>query len=263
VLVQFIAYVPTNSGLQFVCKEGLKRLEESGLEIASRLEIRGEDIPNAIAESRDNPTKIVGITGEDLMMSHALGAAFQNWYLLERLNLSWSGSYEKSIYGLPTLYVIGRNGSRPSDCKKEKGIVTTLPESWDIPNMDGKIVAVPARYRNLIEGIFREVFNLGTYKKGPKEIKYLDRSVDRTMAGDKSLDYAVDIVVTGRRCEELGLGLYGALFRSDGVIIGNNAAKQFWKPKERDLTFDLWSLWFNTGRTPIQARARDYYGGIH
>lgn len=121
--------------------------------------------------------------------------------------------------------------------------------------LKGRRVIIPSRYKNLLK----------QYIPAQAEILTNGRSVDVKFAEDGSIDYAIDIVVEGRKCKQLGIGIIAPVFRSDGVLIGNIEASKLFN--DADVSFPsldpCFFLWLNTGRTPRQKRARDYYGSIH
>lgn len=72
-LVVFIVYVPTNSGLQFIREEELKKLVKSGIENIVLMEDRGEKIPELIDALAEEPNAVIGINGSDLVADYNFG----------------------------------------------------------------------------------------------------------------------------------------------------------------------------------------------
>jgi len=125
------------------------------------------------------------------------------------LNLSWLGSYADSIFGLPTLCVLGKGGMGFEEFKKAYGNSLTRKTT---PNFQQKRVVIPGRYERLIRSLVQQ-----------DDVEYisLEGKVDVTAATDSSIDYAIDIVLSGKTCIREGLGIFATLFKSDGVLVYN------------------------------------------
>ncbi|MBI4145955.1 hypothetical protein HY489_01310 [Candidatus Woesearchaeota archaeon] len=194
----FIVYAPSNKGLQFVREQGLEQVMR---EFASRLEsARGEDIAAAVSGSC---CPAIGITGEDLFEEFRSkgGSSVE---IISRLNLAWKGPYANSVFGLPALCVLG------TSCRKSRWY--TKGTEGNLPVLDRRTVAIPNKYEAFIKRRF-----IGQNV----EWIVLEGQVEVTCARDPSIDYAIDIVLSGRTCERENIGIIAKLFESDGVIVAN------------------------------------------
>lgn len=165
---------------------------------------RGENIPDLVSRA-ERPC--IGITGEDLLEESGADVA-----IIRRLNLAYQGPYKETIFGLPALCVLGKDGVRPQDFS-----------GGAEPNLCGKTVAIPDKYERTLK------------KRFPDENirwKVLSGQVDVTCARDPSVDYAIDIVLSGRTCERENLGIIAYLGDSDGVIIANQTFLRAYKQEE-------------------------------
>lgn len=216
-MIVFIVYAPTNSGLSYVRTKGFRfiRSRYSEKEIDIR-DVRGESIPQLLDKAKEAEFAF-GIVGEDLLWNYRRGIRGSEPLVLDSLALAYTGSYASSVFGLPALCFIGKDGM-PIDEARIAAKAQSIPVS--IPPLQGKRVAIPARYSGLIQT-----------RIDPAGIEWiaLDRKVDVTAAADKSIDYAVDIVLTGKTCQEAGLGIYAVLCKSDGVILGSENVQALWR----------------------------------
>lgn len=234
-------YAPTNRGLRFVREEGLVSLQVryplASLDIQ---EVRGEEIPDLVLR-RQNPSEpIFGITGQDLLEdtdcreSFGISERDDGNVGINELNLARKGPYKGTLFGLPTLCLLSRNGKTPEEYllqtwgdEARRGGNARYPANVRYPidiglelSLKGKRVVIPQRYKNLIDQripLFLE------YPREKPSIDWvmLDGQVDVTLAMDSSLDYAIDIVLTGKTLREKGLGIERTLFFSDGVLLQN------------------------------------------
>lgn len=239
VLIAFTVYVPTNSGLQFVREEGLKELARRGRQLDIR-ECRGENIPYEVATTEG---RVAGITGEDLLANFRRSEEYEQLYIArgrnspiseQQLGLNRRGPYEESVFGLPALCVLGKGGMSfdaftkayplEYDTSGDMTFKCLAPTGggcdgalWEqaterIPDLSGKRVAIPKMYENIIRYLVRK-------KAEGTEFLTLDGKVDVTTATDNSIDYAIDIVLTGKTCKDSGLGIFERLYLSDGIIL--------------------------------------------
>ena len=122
-LIVFTVFAPSNRGLRYVREQGLFFLSKnfSGLELKIE-EHKGEDIPGLVKDLYyDNKSKVAGLTGEDLLVSYIAGTignnifgdGWENSLVLKYLCLRGKGPYEKAVFGLPSLCILGRNGIDP------------------------------------------------------------------------------------------------------------------------------------------------------
>lgn len=216
-LVQFIVYAPTNSGLQFVREQGIKNLLESGIENIVLMEERGEKIPEIIDASADVASAVIGIDGADLVADFNFGAdGTSRCCYLTKLDLDFRGAYVDSVFGLPTLSLLGRNGMSLEKMREEFRRNPDKNYADAVKVLKGRRVIVPLRYINLLK----------QYIPNEAEILTNGRSVDIEFAKNASIDYAIDIVVKGKKCEEYGIDIIAPIFRSDGLLIGNQAGQR-------------------------------------
>lgn len=165
---------------------------------------RGENIPSLVSQASK---PCIGITGEDLLEESDADVA-----ILRKLNLAYQGPYEETIFGLPALCVLGKEGVRPREFS-----------GGSAPNLCGKTVAIPDKYKRTLK------------KRFPDDNirwKTLSGQVDVTCARDPSVDYAIDIVLSGRTCERENLGIIAYLGESDGVIIANQTFLRAYRQEE-------------------------------
>jgi len=216
-VIAFIVYAPTNSGLSYVRAKGLRfiqsRYSERELDVR---EVRGESIPQLLNEAKETEFAF-GIVGEDLLWNYRRSICGSDPLVIDSLNLAYTESYASSVFGLPTLCLIGKEGMSIDDARavaKERYVPTIMPQ------LQGKRIAIPARYSRLIQTCISQA-----------DIEWvkLDRKVDVTAATDQSIDYAVDIVLTGKTCKEASLGIYAVLCKSDGVILGSENVQALWR----------------------------------
>jgi len=235
-------YAPTNRGLQFAREEGLVLLQGryplASLDIQ---EVRGEEIPDLVLR-RQNPSEpVFGITGQDLLEDADCKESFGVGWRMEdgdagigELNLARKGPYKNTLFGLPTLCLLSRTGKTPEeyllqtwgDETRREGNArypanVRYPTDMDLAlSLKGKRVVIPLRYRNLIDQRI-PLFLEYPGEKPSIDWVMLDGQVDVTLAMDSSLDYAIDIVLTGKTLREKGLGIERTLFFSDGVLLRN------------------------------------------
>lgn len=220
------------------------------------MEDRGEKIPELIGALAEEPNAAIGINGSDLVADYNFGTnGNSRCCYLSNLHLEFKGPYAASIFGLPTLSLLGRDGTTPEKMREEFRKNPNKSYNDALSILKGCRVLIPSRYKNLLK----------QYIPAQTEILTNGRSVDVKFAQDGSIDYAIDIVVEGRKCKQLGIGIIAPVFRSDGVLIGNIEALKLFE--SGSVGYSFWNLsfflWLNTGRTPRQDTARDYYGGIH
>ncbi len=210
------------------------------------LEERGENIPKLIESNYNSQNNLIGITGEDLLDNYLfeelrvknMRNTVKKNILVKYLNLKKQGSYENSVFGLPALCILGKEGislERVMDaypevrkCEIEFLRKTELQE----PNFKGKIIAMPKRYEKLIKSRVR---------LDGAEILLLEGKVDVAAArGDA--DYAIDIVLTGKTCKEENLGFFPPiLYLSDGIVIGNKKLKSIYSKSQSSTYLDALS----------------------
>jgi len=142
--------------------------------------------------------------------------------VVRTLGLGNKGPYGNSIFGLPSLAILGKGGISIDN------YVAAFPQE-KVPYGEGlnfsskqmlcfykKKVVIPKMYELLI----RSKVNLGE-----AEVLALDGQVDVTAAKGFA-DYAIDIIDTGFTVRKEGLGIFPPLlYQSDGVILGNIKAK--------------------------------------
>ncbi len=239
-------YVPQNSGLQFVAEQGKAWLSDPK-NVGSftdptfgfaEVAIRGEAVPEVIRELEESEKPVFGITGEDLLATNynpsylrtmfvaTRDSAWRSEPLVQRLELTNKGPYQGSVFGLPALCLLGPDGLTPQQFNlffKRGGRYDQRTNTGVIPDLYGKMIMIPTRYTRLIQA------KLDPARE--KEIQWIhrERSVEVTAAADASIDFAVDIVLSGRTLVEktnANYGIYAVLFASDGVVIGNQAARR-------------------------------------
>lgn len=223
----FTVYVPTNRGLQYVRAEGIKFLQKKFPQAALQMcNARGENIPEIVAIKSCDINPVFGITGGDLLQEYYVRTKpdkaeerIKTDLIITTLGLEGKGSYQNTVFGLPALCILGKGGM-DLDCL----VSVYFPEFmfFGKPNFQGKKVAIPKRYEQLIN------FEVDLSKA---DVLALDGKVDVTAAKGIA-DYAIDIVLTGTTCKEQGLGIFQPpLFFSDGVVLGNYAARRMMAPK--------------------------------
>ena len=256
-LVVFIVYAPTNSGLKFIREEGLKKLAGLGIDNFLLVEERGEKIPERINSLAEEPEAVIGIDGADLFADFNFSTnGNSKLCYLNNLKLKFKGPYANSIFGLPTLTILGRDGKSPEEMAAEFKKNPSKNYYECLNALKGKKVIIPARYKHLLRKYIPE----------ETEISTNDRSVDVKFSEDRSLDYAIDIVLRGDKCKALHIGVLAPIFESDGVLTANETGQNLYLNKKvASLGFASYNdfiVWFNTGR-----EQRQYYGecyhGIH
>ncbi|MBI4451691.1 hypothetical protein HY642_06980 [Candidatus Woesearchaeota archaeon] len=190
-------------------KVGLNKiLRTTGLRL-NCVEARGEAIPELVASCSG---ACVGVTGDDLYQEYLAGGGTPLGFAL--MNLSRKGKYQKALFGLPALCILGRNGATPEVLRRfplSKTEVNTQCKAY-LSGFRGGRVIYPTRYESLIKKRIA--------KTGVRWIP-CERKADVTAATDASIDYAVDIVLSGKTCSEAGLGIEAVLYLSDGVMLAN------------------------------------------
>ncbi len=274
-MVAFTVYAPTNRGLQFVRERGLEFVRtmfderiKQGLELNLQ-DQRGEDIPRLVDATFEDEEGVIGITGQDLLDNYvcrqeSVPDSYANkdtqdrrrsQLLVSKLGLKNKGAYEGTLFGLPTLCILGYGGIPPIYFMQAYPKVRDLDlcelrgTELQEPNFSGKTIAIPARYEALIRSRVR---------LDGATLLPLDGKVDVTAARGEA-DYAVDIVLSGKTAREEGLGFFPPLlYQSDGVVIGNKKATE--KPC---VVFELseFERWLTTGHTSDQFGIRGGYGG--
>jgi len=112
-------YAPKNAGLKLTREKGLELLGA-----LNYVEERGEDIPRKVIDSIE---PAVGITGLDLLTNELLVRENEPNFGITYLDLAYQGSYEKSIFGLPTLCLIQRGDFIESNQRiNQVGFLDTL-----------------------------------------------------------------------------------------------------------------------------------------
>ena len=224
-LIVFTVYAPTNSGLQFVREQGLSmvRRQFPGAEL-DIIEERGEAIPGIMTEYRWSDERVICITGSDLYAESEYGRGHvpQMQGKGGLLELQGKGPYADAIFGLPALCLLGEKGISPSDYSifNPTRIRPALRRMYDLKKpgemtqLEGKTVMIPKRYASLIKAWSRIARD-----EGQPEWVELDGQVEVTAAKDKSVDYAIDIVVTGKTLAETGMGVCDVIYLSDGMLL--------------------------------------------
>jgi len=242
-------YVPQNRGLQYVREQGLRRLQERYTQRTVEIqEARGEDIPLIVQRRYNNDEPVFGITGGDLFDNFLfeertkepcsvkeLHREKQRKDLYrERLNLRGSGFYQKAIFGLPALCILGKGGislERFVDAYPQirtQNYNQLRRSECCEPDFRGKKVVIPKRYEYLIRA---------RTDLTEAEVICLEGKVDVTAARGGA-DYAVDIVLTGKTCCAENLGFFPpVLYLSEGIIIGNKRTQEKNKLKIGDYSF--------------------------
>ena len=261
-LIVFTVYVPTNRGLRIARGEGSRYIRELCTWYAEResrpmqyeeKEARGEDIPKIIKESVGS-ARVIGITGEDILLNFysgckeikemngfncrfgtdVYGAEGRTGVIrLEELGLKEKEAYPDALFGVPALCLIGkgvRDATRwnsPLECRPYQ--LKTIIERMQRENSGTINIAVDQRYAAVAKNLVDVAINGIGQDEQPKTVInwcILDGKVDVTAALDPTIDYAIDIVLSGKTCRENGLGIYAKLFESDGVIVGNRKAAE-------------------------------------
>lgn len=217
--IVFIVYAPTNKGLKYVRDQGLASIQAQYKASVFLKEARGEDIPQLTSNEKGLS---LGITGNDLTENYGYAKPLQS------LNLYRTGPYADTVFGLPALCVLGKGGLPPRTFAAQRLSVLQNGNKQDVletirelngvaypetPDLCGKRVAIPKRYENLIRS--------RVWCDWLVEWVVLDGKVDVTAATDSSIDYAIDIVLSGKTCESVGLGIYEIIYVSDGVLVSN------------------------------------------
>jgi ATP phosphoribosyltransferase len=178
-----VAYLPNNRRLA-------EQLISANVPLpggASRVVLRGEDIPFAMNHAARRGERAIGITGDDLLDDWLAGGNALDERVV-RTRLPWNDP--RALYGKPALCLIARNGARFEAA--------------------GARIGVCSRYRNLAQRYLDERFGLDrlagvTAFSGGTE----------TLVGVGVVDAVIDIVVTGSTIGSLGLQVVDVIYASD------------------------------------------------
>jgi len=183
-LIIFI--VPKNSGLG-----KYKDIVKS--DSAKRIEIRGEDVPSFLDGLTREKKKGVGITGEDLFVEFIENNPDAKLKVIDKIK--WED--DNCIFGKPCLCLLG-------------------PKGKNLENISsGLKICVNSKYKKLFDNYAKEKLKGKDY-----EIFYAKGATEEFFE-EGLVDLVVEIVCSGKSMRAAGLEVYGKIFLSDVVIIGN------------------------------------------
>ena len=287
-MMVFTVYVPTNRGLKIARAYGMQCINEISEWYTKRearpmqceeKEARGEEIPDIMRRSSKDRV-VVGIMGEDILynfyakaggitlmpgLNHGCEAESSTGvYRGKMLKLEEKKAYPNTIFGLPTLCLLGREGTPIKECRAKEytqSLDASLCKIGEIlRKRSGKrqiVIAVDQRYAaaaaNIVQGAIGATQDRFNQFRTPQpeitiEWRTMDGKVDVTAAVDETIDYAIDVVLSGKTCQENGLGIYAKLFKSDGILVCNR--------KAMEINWDISTLQEEWGMQRLEAIAK-------
>jgi ATP phosphoribosyltransferase len=160
---------------------------------AEYVRVRGEDVPMLADELGRAGRQVLAITGDDLVDEWlAAGNALNE--RVSRDRVAWSDPL--ALYGAPALCLIERAGAASE------------------PRAGIRRVAVCARYRSLAERFMRSM----RYYDLELESILVTGEVE-TMVATGVADFAIDIVLTGKTLERMGLCVKRVISTSDVAVL--------------------------------------------
>ena len=182
--------MPKNSGLE-KCREIAENFKDKNTEVIS---VRGEDIPFLVSTMAKEGKDVLGITGEDVFKEFILNRREPGVEILKRI--TWRD--EKSLYGKPTLCLLGPEGKNLEELPKRLKVI-----------INKKYEKIAKKYLSKIQDSEGMAF----------EKIYLSGSTEEMYAANIS-NLVIDIVYSGASAKRAGLKVYDKIFESDIVVIG-------------------------------------------
>jgi ATP phosphoribosyltransferase len=160
---------------------------------AQYVRVRGEDVPLLADELVRSGRPVLAFTGDDLV-DEWLAAGNTLCPGLTRDRIAWSDP--AAIYGAPALCLIGR------------------AEEFASAGRVARRIAVCSRYRALAERFVRSL--RGEF--APMELVSVSGAVE-TFVARGIVDFAIDVVVTGKTLAEAGLAVLRVISTSDVAVL--------------------------------------------
>ena len=185
-----VVLIPKNRGLAAMADCALRTCLPRGA--FERTFVRGEDVPLLASEVARSDRPVTALTGEDLLEEWLAGGRELD-RRLTRSAIPWID--RQARYGKPALCLIGPRGA-------------ALPQSGELR------VAVCAKYENLARRFLR------TLERPALRIEpvAIAGTVEAALLHDIA-DFMIDIVVSGRTIDELGLEVRSIVMKSDLALL--------------------------------------------
>jgi ATP phosphoribosyltransferase len=185
-----VVLVPKNRGLAAMADYALRLYGPS--EPFERTAVRGEDVPLLANEVARSGRSVLAFTGEDLLDEWVAGGRKLDGRLTRR-SVPWIDSNAR--YGKPALCFIGPSG-------------VALPESGELR------VALCAKYEHLARRYLQTLERPGLRI----EPIAISGTVEATILHNLA-DFMIDVVVSGKTIDELGLEVQEIIMKSDLALL--------------------------------------------
>ena len=184
--------IPKNRGLAAMADYALQLYAPASYE---RTFVRGEDVPLLANEVARSKRPVLAFTGEDLLEEWIAGGRRIDARIARR-SIAWSDPAAR--YGKPALCVIGPRG-------------VAIPTSGELR------VAVCAKYENVARRYLRTLEPPGLRIEPDAIAGTVEAAILHNIA-----EFMIDIVVTGRTIDELGLEVRSIVMTSDLAVLEAN-----------------------------------------
>ena len=185
-----VVLIPKNRGLAAMAEYALRMCLPRGA--FERTLVRGEDVPLLASEVARGGRPVIALTGEDLLEEWLAGGRELDRRLV-RSTIPWNDPQAR--YGKPALCLIGPRGAA-------------------IPANGRLRVAVCAKYENVARRFLR------TMERPDLRIEpvAIAGTVEATILHDIA-DFMIDIVVSGKTIDDLGLEVRSIVMKSDLALL--------------------------------------------
>ena len=185
-----VVLIPKNRGLAAMAEYALLTCAPPGA--FEQTFVRGEDVPLIASEVARSGRPVLALTGEDLLEEWLAGGRELDGRIVRR-SIAWNDP--RARYGKPALALIGPAG-------------TELPQSGNLR------VALCAKYENLARRYLRTLERPGL-RIEPVAIA---GTVEAAILHDVA-DFMIDIVVSGKTIDDLGLEVRSIIMTSDLALL--------------------------------------------
>lgn len=185
-----VVLIPKNRGLAAMAEYALRTCAPSGG--FERSFVRGEDVPLLASEVARSGRAVLALTGEDLLEEWLAGGRELDPRIVRR-TIAWNDPQAR--YGTPALCLIGPRG-------------VAIPQSGELR------VAVCAKYENLARCFLRTLERPGLRIEPVAIAGTVEAAILHDIA-----DFMIDIVLSGKTIDELGLEVQAVLMKSDLALL--------------------------------------------
>jgi ATP phosphoribosyltransferase len=185
-----VVLIPKNRGLAAMAEYALRSNTPRGA--FERTFVRGEDVPLIASEVARGGRPVLALTGEDLL-EEWLASGRELDRRIVRRSIAWNDPQAR--YGKPALALIGPRG-------------VALPQSGTLR------VAVCAKFENLARRYLRTLEQPDLRIEPIAIAGTVEAAILHNIA-----DFMIDIVVSGKTIDELGLDVRSIILKSDLALL--------------------------------------------